>query len=807
MAYGYNTMDQMTMLTYPSGRMVTNSYDVAGRLTGVADATRSYVSELKYKAHGGLESERWGNTAVHSMTYNARLQAGERRLMTGGTEVQRYTYAYGAVDMATGAVDTTKNTGQIGRIESFVNGTKQWDQRHKYDELGRLDLAAEHLASGALNYRSDFDYDRYGNRYRPSQGTQNQNLYYTPVETTDISQTTNRFTTPAQTPISYDPSGNITADFKFRAQSYSYDANNRLTKTFDLDGKGRTSGVYDASGQRVQVTIEGEWRHFVYDAMGRVVSEYGPGGRERERIYRGSQMLATEESTGACRKTIEQFVEAFYWGALGRQPDASEKSSWVTTLRTAQGQGQAQLMAQARALGDALFNSSEYATRNRTNREYVHDLYWGYLQRGGDDDGYSDWVAAVENNGRAVVRDPGFAQSIEFTTTVGQLCAGTQQPAVLWQMTDHTGSVRVVLDEAGVVKGRHDYLPFGDEIVAGFQQPPGGGAPERSGEPNIMSPGVENSTGLHNWQTTIRPRFAEMEKDAATGLEHTQWRKYDSWAGRWTTPDPYLGSMSVGDPQSFNSYAYVSNDPINLIDPSGLEEYPFGLGPPPPIRGFLYEEVTVIADAGWGWGWGFGGGSVFWDIRPIPYIEPITPVGEVESPIPEPQNPVSETARFDETRLNDCVSRLYGIELGGFTASQRGRNGSFVGVVTLEDGARAGFRVVNDVNSFSRVQIGNISRGRPDNGVTVNGIAFTADGRGVATYSPYRNYTANNLTNPTGILGVQIHELGHSLTMITGIRPETSSRSRLRPGGADAGTALERCVFGGEVGSNGRLYR
>jgi len=52
-----------------------------------------------------------------------------------------------------------------------------------------------------LNYRSDFDYDRYGNRYRPLQGTQNPNLYYTPVETSDISPTTNRFTTPAHTPV------------------------------------------------------------------------------------------------------------------------------------------------------------------------------------------------------------------------------------------------------------------------------------------------------------------------------------------------------------------------------------------------------------------------------------------------------------------------------------------------------------------------------------------------------------------------------------------------------------------------------
>ncbi|MBK9438868.1 MAG: hypothetical protein IPN51_12970 [Chloracidobacterium sp.] len=29
--------------------------------------------------------------------------------------------------------------------------------------------------------------------------------------------------------------------------------------------------------------------------------------------------------------------------------------------------------------------------------------------------------------------------------------------------------------------------------------------------------------------------------------------------------------MSIGDPQSFNRYHYVGNDPLNFIDPSGLD--------------------------------------------------------------------------------------------------------------------------------------------------------------------------------------------------------------------------------------------
>jgi RHS repeat-associated protein len=65
-----------------------------------------------------------------------------------------------------------------------------------------------------------------------------------------------------------------------------------------------------------------------------------------------------------------------------------------------------------------------------------------------------------------------------------------------------------------------------------------------------------------------RQRYALTERDEATGLDHTWWRKYENTAGGWTSPDPFKGSIS--DPQSFNLFTYVSNDPLNFIDPSGL---------------------------------------------------------------------------------------------------------------------------------------------------------------------------------------------------------------------------------------------
>ncbi len=71
--------------------------------------------------------------------------------------------------------------------------------------------------------------------------------------------------------------------------------------------------------------------------------------------------------------------------------------------------------------------------------------------------------------------------------------------------------------------------------------------------------------------TTERNRFTGHARDRSTGYDHTLWRKLDSVQGRWTSPDPYGGSMEIGNPQSFNRYSYVLNDPVNLMDPLGLD--------------------------------------------------------------------------------------------------------------------------------------------------------------------------------------------------------------------------------------------
>jgi hypothetical protein len=168
-----------------------------------------------------------GNGNTETFTLNDRLQMTSQSLKMGTTVLQKYDYDYGEID-GTGNLVTTKNNGQLGRIESYIGTAKQSTQKFLYDHVGRLKESAEYRGdNNNLTYKQKFDFDRFGNLYRktasnPTAGQQNP-LLYTPIEDAHISKSTNRFTTNT----TYDDAGNVTTDNKFRSMGFAYDANGR----------------------------------------------------------------------------------------------------------------------------------------------------------------------------------------------------------------------------------------------------------------------------------------------------------------------------------------------------------------------------------------------------------------------------------------------------------------------------------------------------------------------------------------------------------------------------------------------------
>jgi RHS repeat-associated protein len=64
-------------------------------------------------------------------------------------------------------------------------------------------------------------------------------------------------------------------------------------------------------------------------------------------------------------------------------------------------------------------------------------------------------------------------------------------------------------------------------------------------------------------------KFTSYDRDG-NGADEAMFRRFNRWHSRFDQPDPYDGSYDMTDPQSFNRYSYVQNDPVNFTDPSGL---------------------------------------------------------------------------------------------------------------------------------------------------------------------------------------------------------------------------------------------
>ncbi|HWB85158.1 MAG TPA: RHS repeat-associated core domain-containing protein [Bryobacteraceae bacterium] len=67
----------------------------------------------------------------------------------------------------------------------------------------------------------------------------------------------------------------------------------------------------------------------------------------------------------------------------------------------------------------------------------------------------------------------------------------------------------------------------------------------------------------------MRQKFTGKERDSETGLDYFGLRYFSSAQGRWTSPDQPFTDQHPEDPQSWNMYGYVRNNPLKNTDPDG----------------------------------------------------------------------------------------------------------------------------------------------------------------------------------------------------------------------------------------------
>jgi RHS repeat-associated protein len=118
--------------------------------------------------------------------------------------------------------------------------------------------------------------------------------------------------------------------------------------------------------------------------------------------------------------------------------------------------------------------------------------------------------------------------------------------ALHFYFNDWLGTRRAQTDYAGVLESTCATLPFGDT--------------------ESCPPAPSEAT------------YTSKERDSESGNDYFGARYYASPIGRFLSPDPLLSSGNPGDPQTWNRYAYGSNNPLRVIDPTGLWDWDQSVG-------------------------------------------------------------------------------------------------------------------------------------------------------------------------------------------------------------------------------------
>ncbi|MDQ7008426.1 MAG: RHS repeat-associated core domain-containing protein [Acidobacteriota bacterium] len=111
-----------------------------------------------------------------------------------------------------------------------------------------------------------------------------------------------------------------------------------------------------------------------------------------------------------------------------------------------------------------------------------------------------------------------------------------------YHFCDHLGSLRVETGEGGWFDLGIDYYPFGLE----------------------MESTTSGGTSASRW------KYTGHERDDETGQDYMKARYKSLQLADFMLPDPFLGSISPGDPVTWKRNAYVLNSPLQYVDPSGL---------------------------------------------------------------------------------------------------------------------------------------------------------------------------------------------------------------------------------------------
>jgi RHS repeat-associated protein len=190
---------------------------------------------------------------------------------------------------------------------------------------------------------------------------------------------------------------------------------------------------------------------------------------------------------------------------------------------------------------DNLDNTYTYDTENRiatvAGYTYSYDADGRRMERADASSGTMYWPGPS-----GTLTETGLTGTIneEYIYFAGRRIARVDRPSgtVHYYFSNHLGSHTMVTNATGGCEQDIDYYPYGGVVIDHC--------------PNVAQ----------------HYKFTGKERDTESGLDSFRFRYYGSSLDRFMTPDS--AGADRANPQSWNKYAYVLNNPLNTLDPLGL---------------------------------------------------------------------------------------------------------------------------------------------------------------------------------------------------------------------------------------------